>query len=101
MYLYPWSIPAPPVWVSLLYPTRLTFNISSRFRAIILYLGLKGKTPKQVYRDMEATLGEDSPSYSMVKKWVGKFKLGRKSQEDPMPNLDSFPIFKVWKVRNR
>ena len=37
-----------------------------RHRAVILYLGLKGKTPKQVYQDMEATLGEDAPSYSMV-----------------------------------
>ena len=57
-----------------------------RHRAVILYLGLKGKTPKQVYQDMEATLGEDAPSYSMVKKWAGKFKLGRKSLDDnPRP----------------
>ena len=55
-------------------------------RAVILYLGLKGKTPKQVYQDMEATLGVDVPSYSMVKKWAGKLKLGRKSLEDnPRP----------------
>ena len=53
-----------------------------RQRAVILYLGLKGKTPKQVYQDMEAILGEDAPSYSMVKKWPGKFKLGRNSLED-------------------
>ena len=46
------------------------------------YLGLKDKTPKQVYQDMEATVGEEAPSYSMVKKWAGKFKLGRKSLED-------------------
>ena len=49
---------------------------------------------------MEATLGEDAPSYSMVKKWAGKFKLGRKSLEDnpvqhvqedrTMPNFASF-----------
>ena len=40
-------------------------------RADIYYLGLKGLTPKQVHQDMEATLGEDAPSYSMVKKWAG------------------------------
>ena len=71
-------------------------------RAVILYLGLKGKTPKQVYQDMEATLGEDALSYSMVKKWAGNLKLGRKSLEDnpnqedrTMPNFVSFSIFKV------
>ena len=57
-----------------------------RHRAVILYLDLKSKTPKQVYQDMEATFKEDAPSYSMVKKWAGKFKLGRKSLEyNPRP----------------
>ena len=48
-------------------------NDKIRHRAVISYLGLRDKTPKQVYQDMEATLGEDALSYSMVKKWAGKF----------------------------
>ena len=59
-------------------------NDKIRHRAVIPYLGLK--TPKQVYQDIEATLGEDSLSYSMVKKWAVKFKRGRESLEDnPRP----------------
>ena len=53
-----------------------------RHCAVIRYLGLKGLSPKQVHQDMEATFGEDTPLYSMVKKWAGKFKLGRESLED-------------------
>ena len=46
----------------------------------------KGQNTQAFYQDMEATLGEDAPSYSMVKKWAGKIKRGRKSLEDnPRP----------------
>ena len=31
---------------------------------------------------MESPLGEDTPSYSMVKKWAGEFKRGREGLED-------------------
>ena len=70
------------------YPARpwLWENCKIRHRAVICYLGLKGKTTKQVYQDMKATLGEDALSYSMVKKWAGKFKRGRESlQDNPRP----------------
>ena len=63
-------------------PSNWKKNYKVRHRAVIPYLGLEGKTPKQVYQDMEATLGEDALSYSMVKKWVGKFKRGRESLKD-------------------
>ena len=49
---------------------------------------------------MEATLGEDAPSYSMVKKWAGKFSGGRALKTTPvhedrtMPDFVSFSIFK-------
>ncbi|KAM4678284.1 histone-lysine N-methyltransferase SETMAR-like isoform 1-T2 [Discoglossus pictus] len=51
-------------------------------RAVIQFLAKKGLTPKAIHDDMVATLGEDAPSYSMVKKWTGDFKRGRKSLED-------------------
>ncbi|XP_041364231.1 histone-lysine N-methyltransferase SETMAR-like [Gigantopelta aegis] len=59
-------------------------NISHR--AIIHYLGPKGLTPKDFHEDMVITIGEDDPSYSMVKKWAAEFKRGSESLEDnPRP----------------
>ena len=59
-------------------------NISNR--AAIRYLGLKGLTPNEVHEDMVATLGEDAPSYTIVKKWAAEFKRGRESlEDDPRP----------------
>lgn len=39
-------------------------------------------TPRQIHEDMAKTLGEDSPSYSTVKKWVANFKRGKESVKD-------------------
>ena len=59
-----------------------------RHCAVIRYLGLKSITPMQVHQNiMEATLGEDTPSYNMVKKWAGKFKCGRENLEDTPPPI--------------
>ena len=55
-------------------------NIANR--AVIRYLGLKGLPPKEVHEDMIATLGEEAPSYTTVKKWAAEFKRGRESLED-------------------
>ena len=56
------------------------YNISHH--AIIHYLGIKGLTPKEIHEDMVVTLGENSHSYSMVKKWDAELKLGRDSLGD-------------------
>ena len=47
---------------------------------------------------MEATRGEETPSYSMVKKWTGEFKRGTESlEDDPVQedwqNAQFFPFF--------
>ena len=55
-----------------------------RYRAVIRYLGLKGLTPKHIFEDMVVTVGENAPSYSMVKKWDAEFKRGRDSLEDDL-----------------
>ena len=55
-------------------------NISHR--AIIRYLGLEGLTPKEIHEDMVVTLGENAPSYSMVKKEDAELKRGSDSLED-------------------
>ncbi|XP_041350779.1 protein GVQW3-like [Gigantopelta aegis] len=55
-------------------------------RAVIRYFGLTGLTPKEIHEDMVITLGEDTPLYSMVKKWAAEFKHGRESlEDDPRP----------------
>ena len=50
-------------------------------------------------QDMEATLGEDVLSCSMVKKCAGKFKRGKESVEDnahpERQHIVSFTIFNV------
>ena len=42
----------------------------------------KGLGPKEIHVDMVATLGNDAPALSTVKKWAGEFKRGRESLED-------------------
>jgi len=39
-------------------------------RAVMKYLFIKGMSCKDIYDDMLATLGDDAPSYSVVKNWV-------------------------------
>ena len=51
-------------------------------RAVIKYLHKKGMKTKEIHDDMVKTLGEDSPCYSTVKKWVADFKRGRESTDD-------------------
>ena len=51
-------------------------------RAVIKYLLKKEMSPKTIHEDIVTTLGDDSPSYSTVKKWSADFKRGRTSTED-------------------
>ena len=51
-------------------------------RAVIQYLHIKGLTPKEIHEDMVATLRDNAPSYSIVRKWTPDFKWGRDSLED-------------------
>ena len=51
-------------------------------RTVIKHLYLKGLTGKAVYEDLAATLRENAPSFTMVKKWIAEFKRDRMSTED-------------------
>ena len=65
-----------------------------RHREVIRYLDLMGLTPKQVHQNMEATVGEDILSNSMVKKWAGRFERGRESlEDDPVQKDCTMPDF--------
>ena len=59
----------------------------SELQGVIMYLHQKGLTPKQIRTVvhvwiMAVTLGDDAPSYSMVKNWVAEYNHGRTSTED-------------------
>ena len=51
-------------------------------RAVIIYLCKKKMTPKEIHKDFMKTHGNESPSYSTVKKWAAEFKRGRERTED-------------------
>ena len=51
-------------------------------RAVIKYFCEKGMPPKEIHDDFMETLGKESPSNCIVKKWALEFKRGRKSIED-------------------
>ena len=50
-------------------------------RAVIKYFVKKAISAKEI-NDMQEVLGDQTPSYATVKRWVGEFKLGRESMED-------------------
>ena len=58
------------------------FSSKVEYRAVILYLYLKGKTGKEIHEELADVYGSSAPSYAQVKFWVGKFKRGRTSLED-------------------
>jgi len=45
-------------------------------RAVIKFLFLQGKTPKENQAILTETLGEHAPTYTTVKNWVAQFKRG-------------------------
>jgi len=45
-------------------------------RAVINFLFLQGKAPKEIHAILKETLGEHAPSYATVKNWVAQFKRG-------------------------
>ena len=49
---------------------------------IIKYLQKKGLARKDIHADMVATLRDDAPALSTVKKWAAEFKRDRESLED-------------------
>jgi len=55
-------------------------------RAIIKFLFLQGKAPKEIHAILTERLGEHAPSYATFKNWVTQFKCGDFSTRDaPLP----------------
>jgi transposase len=51
-------------------------------RAVIKFFFIKGLKGREIYGELESTLGTDAVSYATVKNWVAEFKRGRSSTED-------------------
>ena len=58
------------------------FSSKVEYSAVIRYFYLKGKTGKEIHRELTDVYGSSAPSYAQVKLWVGEFKRGRMPVED-------------------
>lgn len=54
----------------------------TELRSVIKFFVLKQLSPREIYEEITAVLGQDSVSYSTIKKWAAHFKCGRSSTED-------------------
>ena len=61
---------------------KASFSSKAEYRAVILYLYLKGKTDREIHCELTNVYGSSAPSYAQVKFWVGEFKRGITSLED-------------------
>ena len=61
---------------------KASFSSKVKYRAVIRYLYLKGKTHQEIHCELTNVYGSSAPSYAQVKFWVGEFKRGRTSLED-------------------
>ena len=61
---------------------KVSFSSKAEYRAVILYLYLKGKTGQEIHCELTNVYGSSAPSYAQVKFWVGEFKRSRTSLED-------------------
>ena len=48
-----------------------------RHRGVIRYSQIKGLATKEIQADIVATLGDDAPALSTMKKWAAEFKRGK------------------------
>ena len=70
-------------------------------RAVIQYLFLKRKSPKEIHEEMTAVYRDEAPSYGIVKHWHRHFRCSRTSAESmPIPGrphsaIDDSTIRKV------
>jgi transposase len=53
-----------------------------KYRAVINFLTLEGKSPKEIHERMMNVYRELCPAYATVKKWAKKYKHGRESLQD-------------------
>jgi len=54
-------------------------------RAVIKFLFVQGKTPKEIHAILNEPLGEHASSYATVKNWVAQFKRDFSTCDAPRP----------------
>lgn len=65
----------------------------SELRAVIRYLCLKKMSTKEIFSDIQQTLGDNALPYSTVAYWVAEFKRGRSScKDDPRSGRPSTSV---------
>ena len=74
--------------------TKACFSSKAEYRAVILYLYLKGKISNEIHGELADVYGYSAPSYAQVKFWVGEFKRGRTSLDDEARS--GRPQFGTW-----
>lgn len=52
------------------------------YRAVIKFLTKEGLAPKIIKERLDGVYGQSSPSYSAVKEWAKRFRMGQESLED-------------------
>lgn len=52
------------------------------YRAVIKFLTREGLSPQSIKDRLDGVYGENSPSYSVVKDWSKRFRMGQESLED-------------------
>ena len=81
---------------------KVSFLSKFKYRAVIRYLYLKGKTGQEIHCELTNVYESSAPSYAQVKFWVGEFKGSRTSLEDetrsgrPSDATDEEMCNKVW-----
>ena len=65
-------------------------------RAVICFLVLKGKAPKDIHEELVMVLGNSALAYATVKKWAAIFKAERESiKDDPRPGRPSTAVNEI------
>nr|CAI5853223.1 unnamed protein product [Callosobruchus analis] len=56
--------------------------MSTQYRAVIKFLTKEGLTLKIIKEILDGVYGQGSPSYSVLKKWAKRFRMGQEFLED-------------------
>ena len=71
-------------------------------QAVIWFLYLKGRTPRETFDEMKVTYGDDAPSYDLKKRWHREFKHGQNSVETaPKSDRPLLPLMRHLFVKLR
>nr|CAI5865271.1 unnamed protein product [Callosobruchus analis] len=74
----------------------------TEYRAVTKFLTKEGLTPKIIKERLDGVYGRSSPSYSVLKDWAKRFRIGQEFLEDderpgrPVEVITEDPLWKSW-----